>query len=586
MMKKNIYRFGSLLLVLLAPSTLSAQSKKDSLTTKVIDVVKSYAPTIADAYKKREDANIKNDSLTLAKKQITYSIYSVPVASTFVPEKGKATSMKKTIKKEYYADSYIGGAFGNLNTLYGDASVTLPMDNGGNVAFLFNHLSSNAEVKDVKLDNNYAKTSAEIRYDYLDKALNWGVNANFGRRLHNWYGIKQGLYTDQQISELTDLKQIYFDYGLGGYVKLSDSFFEGTNLSLKGLSGRFGTNEVNLNLAPSFLFPISKNEHTIRLNLLLDYYSGSFDKGFLTNTAVNNKWLVLGVNPSYHFSAGDLGLKLGATIAYAGANPTQESNLKAFPDVEVLYRIAGGDMILHGGVRGMFQQNTFEKLTKINPFLAPTQFINPTNVNLDFFAAIKGEIGTGLYYKLQAGYKQYENLPLFTTNPELGASISDALAYQHHNSFNLVYDKVNEFGFSAQLGGSVEDVFFFDLEGNINGYSPKNQEEAWNLPRTRFSLFTDVKILEGLFVGTDLFYVGERYESDYASSLLTTPTKLTLKGYFDLNLHADYTLNKKWMIFAKANNLTSSKYERWAYYPVQSFQIFAGVKYLFSLKRR
>ena len=174
-------------------------------------MVKSYAPTIADAYKKREDANIKNDSLTLAKKQITYSIYSVPVASTFVTEKGKATSMKKTIKKEYYADSYIGGAFGNLNTLYGDASVTLPMDNGGNVAFLFNHLSSNAEVEDVKLDNNYAKTSAEIRYDYLDKALNWGVNANFGRRLHNWYGIKQELYTDQQISELTDLKQIYFD---------------------------------------------------------------------------------------------------------------------------------------------------------------------------------------------------------------------------------------------------------------------------------------------------------------------------------------------------------------------------------------
>ena len=66
MMKKNIYRFGSLLLVLLAPSALFAQSKKDSLTTKVIDVVKSYAPTIADAYKKREDANIKNDSLTLA----------------------------------------------------------------------------------------------------------------------------------------------------------------------------------------------------------------------------------------------------------------------------------------------------------------------------------------------------------------------------------------------------------------------------------------------------------------------------------------------------------------------------------------
>ena len=29
------------------------QSRKDSLSTKVVDVVKSYAPTIADADKKR-----------------------------------------------------------------------------------------------------------------------------------------------------------------------------------------------------------------------------------------------------------------------------------------------------------------------------------------------------------------------------------------------------------------------------------------------------------------------------------------------------------------------------------------------------
>ena len=63
------------MLLALASSSAIAQSRKDSLTTKVVDVVKSYAPTIADADKKREDAKIK-DSLTVKKKKINYTIYS------------------------------------------------------------------------------------------------------------------------------------------------------------------------------------------------------------------------------------------------------------------------------------------------------------------------------------------------------------------------------------------------------------------------------------------------------------------------------------------------------------------------------
>ena len=87
------------------------QSRKDSLSTKVVDVVKSYAPTIADANKKREDAKLK-DSLTVKKKKIAYSINSVPVASTFVPEKGKPAVVKPKVISEDYTTSYVGGGVG------------------------------------------------------------------------------------------------------------------------------------------------------------------------------------------------------------------------------------------------------------------------------------------------------------------------------------------------------------------------------------------------------------------------------------------------------------------------------------------
>ena len=94
-------------------------SQEDKLGTKVIDIVKSYSPSIADAYKPRE-ANPPKDSVTVAKKVINYTIYSVPVASTFIPDKGKASRINSENKKESLYDSYISLGIGNYTTLFAD----------------------------------------------------------------------------------------------------------------------------------------------------------------------------------------------------------------------------------------------------------------------------------------------------------------------------------------------------------------------------------------------------------------------------------------------------------------------------------
>jgi len=62
---------------------------QDKLGTISVDIVKPYTPTIADVQKPAEQTP-KKDTIAVAKKQVTYSSESIPVASTFVPEKGKA----------------------------------------------------------------------------------------------------------------------------------------------------------------------------------------------------------------------------------------------------------------------------------------------------------------------------------------------------------------------------------------------------------------------------------------------------------------------------------------------------------------
>lgn len=578
----NKITYIALMLLALASSSAIAQSRKDSLTTKVVDVVKSYAPTIADADKKREDAKIK-DSLTVKKKKINYTIYSVPVASTFVPDKGRAAAIKQKIVREDYQNSYIAGGLGMLNTFYADANLNYQVNDKGRASFLLNHLSSSDDADEVIPEMNYSNSSAELRYDYQSQDVLWGINGDIGRRLHNWYGIRKNTFTRASLrGKVDEMNQIYFDYGLAAYLQWSNPYFKGLDFAIRGLSDHFQSKEINVKVQPSFEVPLT-DEQKVNANILVDYYDGSFTRKDNIINDINNRWMIFGVNPSYQLAVDNLNVKLGVSLMYVDANKSVDSKFKAYPDVEASYNLTDS-AILHAGVRGGMQQNTIEKLTKANPYIAPMQEIKPTNVQVDGFVGVNAKVGSDLQYRLKGSYRQYKEMPLFTTNnerPQLGV---EALPYQYYNSFNLLYDEVSDFEFLAGIGGNLKDIVTFNFTGQYNNYKARTQRDktAWNLPNVRVSLYTDFKILPNLFTGIDLFYTGAREDLDYQIGS-AVPEKINLSGYLDLNFHIDYTFNKNWQVFLKANNLTAQRHQNWVYYPSQSIQAFAGIKYIFKL---
>ena len=73
--------------------TLKAQ-KKDTLETAIVNIVKPYSPSISDAFKIRENP-LKIDTSNFKKRKVTYSTFSIPVASTFNPAKGKVIRLEK-----------------------------------------------------------------------------------------------------------------------------------------------------------------------------------------------------------------------------------------------------------------------------------------------------------------------------------------------------------------------------------------------------------------------------------------------------------------------------------------------------------
>ena len=117
-----------------------AQDDKKDLGTETVTVVKAYAPTISDAFKVKSVPTL-NDSIVLQKKPINYSIFSVPVASTFTPSKGKASGVKKLPPEKIY-NSYASIGLGNYNNALADFYTSSALNRDERLDVSLNHHSS------------------------------------------------------------------------------------------------------------------------------------------------------------------------------------------------------------------------------------------------------------------------------------------------------------------------------------------------------------------------------------------------------------------------------------------------------------
>ena len=89
--------------------------KKDSIV-EIIRIITSYTPTIEDAFKIKKNPTIEL-SKNSKKKQLTYRIFSAPVASTFIPKSGVVKGIDVGNKERLF-ENYLALGYGNYSTPY------------------------------------------------------------------------------------------------------------------------------------------------------------------------------------------------------------------------------------------------------------------------------------------------------------------------------------------------------------------------------------------------------------------------------------------------------------------------------------
>ncbi len=575
------------LLLLSLMGAVRAQ-QTDPIGTETVTVVKPYSPSVSDAFKIKRDPQI-NDSIVLQKKPVTYSIFSVPVASTFTPAKAKAARVERIPPPTLY-NSYASVGLGNFNNAIVDFYTSREVGRDENLFDVgLTHFSSRGDIDSTPLDADFYNTDLEVSFAKKDRDINWSLGLDAGHQLYNWYGITEQAFTDAEDQMIDiDEQQNYFNVGAEAQLNLEDSFFKNGKVVLKRFWDAVESAENRAVLQSELELPISGELINIKANI--DYVGGEFLNASLNsieNTAgINYGHLIVGVNPSFLVLRDELTLQLGANLVYGTDLERNNGSFFIYPAVTASYRILEDQVIAFGGITGELRQNSYQGFVGENPFVSPTLEIQPTDQQYEGYAGIKGQLLTNVGYKVKGFYRAENRRPLFLLNPQ-NLFRDDDEGYAFGNSFQVFYDDLRTLGLFAELNIDINRDFTLGFNAEYFNYNTETDNPAWNLPEIQGSLFMDYQITKQWFAGVNLFFVGEREDLQAVAAENTPPdqfvsTFVTLDSFFDANAHLGYRFNEQLSIFARVSNLANNNYQRWSNFRVQGFQALAGISYKFD----
>ncbi len=599
--KKQIYIIAFYTLIY---SNIFGQIKNPNLGTETVNVVKPFTPSVSDASKIIEVPSL-DDAETNKTENIKYSIFSVPVASTFTPSKGVASNVEKAVEARTY-DNYATLGLGSYASILGALFVTHKFSNSEFVSGMFRHNSAQGDIKGVELDNKFYDTKFDLDYNNKLSDLSWTANLGYQNQVYNWYGLPMnfgfGLTPEQRATLIASINPLhtFHDFKFGGNVDFTESLFSGIALNFNRFWDSYGSTENEFSLKPNFKFDVADN--AITLKTAITYIGTNFEKFYqanLNNPAIinfqnQNSYFALSLNPNYTMLRDDLTLNLGAEVTYLNtltntANGTDfgnKSSIFFYPKITASYKVVGDLMIAFGGVEGGLNQNSYRNFVSENPFVSPTLSIIPTDASYDLYAGLKGKLANNLGYNVRASYLTEENKALFRSNffnPTLQNN-----NYENGNSFTVVYDNVQTVSIYGELKADFSDKVSFGINGTFASFNNNFQEEVWNMPTIKVASTLDVNFTKKWFAGASIFFLGERKDqvAEMSPAFIAPPIfdlkTVVLPGFFDANLNIGYRHNDRISAFLKANNIGNQSYQRWLNFPVQQLQLILGANYKFD----
>jgi hypothetical protein len=565
-----------------------AQDKNDTIKTEKLIIIKQYSPTLNDAFKVKSKPSI-SDSIKKSQKTVEYSIFSVPVASTFTPVKGTASNVSAQ-SRPYLFQNYARLGAGNFTNILGEFYGSVYLNRYQKLNIDLNHLSSAGGIEDEVLDNNFMDSSLDLNFKSSEDYFIWNAGIGVDIMRYNWYGFDENFVDSfnqifgDDISTIDPL-QTYLGLSAKGGIEFENGITKAITLKLQNFSDNYSSSENQITLDGDFRYDLREN--SIDLNVELDYLNGSFENLYNNNQADGNSYgfLTGSIHPSYQFETGNFVFDIGVQASLLNDTEFSDTEFYIYPKINASYN-QNENIVYYAGLDGGLQNNAYRSIVHQNPFVSPTLFISPTDNAFTGFAGINGKL-KNLSYNFKAYYKQENNYAFFVENPTRFNGFSNFQPmnnYEYSNSFGLEYDDLSTIGAQIEANYVAFDDFNVGASIQFFNFSVDNLPEASYLPELKFDLNANYKIGNKWFLHSTLFYVGDRESVGF----IILPDdgigfgSQTVDGFVDFNIGVDYQLTERIGVFVTGKNLFDNNYEQWRNFSVQGIQFMGGLTYQFD----
>ncbi|SOS47413.1 conserved exported hypothetical protein [Tenacibaculum dicentrarchi] len=586
------------LLVLFVTTIANSQEKtptekpvvvKDSIIkTEVVNVVTSYVPKITDAFKIQQKPFIKHTKET-QRKALEYTIFSVPVASTFIPKSGVMKKVDLGKKEELYPN-YFSLGFGTKMMPFAEAYIKNNDGYGGEFGAYLNFLLSANPVVEKPLSSTYYSMGLKLFYVQDERYYNWKAGIDANRNKHNWYGLPKNItFTDATTSRI-EPEQAYNFFNLFGEINIEDSSLEHAKISGSFFSDILSSSEFLVDGNALLKFPldnIHRELNDLYINTTLSYLGTNFNNNYQTQDQLKHGFFTAGIHPSYNFLAHNFSVRIGAKSYFSMDIEKSTNQFLIYPDIQISYPIITNTLDMYIGASGDLKTNNYHDLATKNPYISPTQKLLQTS-KYEAFAGFRGKLKHQFSYHLKASYADIENKAFLSLNQSksngknnAGSNAFSFFGYEYGNSFNTNYDNVSVISGFGELAFDGIKNLSIGLNGQYNQFTLTTQLEAWNTPNIKGELFGTYKT-DKWFAGTNLFFVGQRKEKLHAILPQKTFTTVNLDSYFDINFNGGYHFSDSFSVFLNLNNVLNNEYQRFHNFNVQGFQAMAGLTWKFD----
>ena len=562
--------------------------KKDTVKTEVVEIETRYNPKIADANKIVKKPTIKILEKSKRKK-LVYSIFSAPVASTFVPKTGVVKGIDVGVKERIF-NNFVALGYGNYASPYTEMYFHYNSKFENDFGLHLKYSGSQENLRNSVLNSTFSNIETTVFYSQNERFYKWKTYLSAKRNSYNWYGLPDLNFSPLAIGQIEE-QQNYNQFNLGGEISFEDSKIEIVKFDLQYFTDAWKSSELYADGSAIFKFPVDflfRNSNEISISTQMEYLRGRFQQSYSSDEPLDHHFLTLNASPRYKFKWGAIAIDLGTKLFLSFDIENELQHFLVYPDVNVQFPIVKDFVSVYGGISGGLTTNNFASFTEQNPYVSPTLFMTQTNQKYHTYGGLNALATNDLSVHLGISRKNEEDKPLFIRNNSKsdGATTSlngsDLNGFEYGNSFSVIYDDVITMTFSGELAYEASKYVSVSTSLRYHVFDTRNSAEAWNLPNTEASILAKFK-KKSWYGSASINYFGDRKDALYSGIYPSNTIGIqTIAGFVDANLNGGYHFNDQFTVFVKMNNFINGKYQQFANFDVQGFQAILGLSYKFD----